>query len=123
MRMPVRTPHATSSPYIGDIRHLGAEIEPIPESCEVSPQRNFVVFAGVRVRGPYCEPLYTRWQEGPRLPVCPKHLTTRYGKEYRLPKSLVEPGATFVIISNHKEINRWRLPPHRRCSPKPRHLS
>ena len=47
--MPVRTPHATSR---GNICHLGAEIEPIPEVVMFSPQRNYGVFAGVRVRAP-----------------------------------------------------------------------
>jgi len=49
---------------------------------------------------------------GQRLIDRPKHLNARYAKDYWLLKSLAEPVASFVIISNHKEIDRWQPPPH-----------
>jgi iron-sulfur cluster assembly accessory protein len=39
----------------------------------------------------------------PRLLACSKHLKTRYRKKYRVPTSLADPVATFVIMENHKE--------------------
>src|ERR1700738_4461703 len=115
MRMPVRTPHATSSPNIGDISHLGAEIEPIPEVAIFVPAK----LRGFRRRsgnGPLLRTIIDPLASGARLLACPKHLKGCCREKYRFLKSLAEPAATFVIINNYEEINRWRPPPYPKYS-------
>jgi hypothetical protein len=55
MSIPVRIPHATSSPtIIGDICHLGAEIEPIPEVAIFRPSEKLLCRPLAFGSGPYC---------------------------------------------------------------------
>src|ERR1700716_2181744 len=55
MRIVVRTPHAIRSPTIGVIRHLGPEMEPIPETAQ-------------QPRPAKCHPVASWVREGPLLP-------------------------------------------------------
>src|ERR1700691_855787 len=98
MSIPVRTPHATSSPNIGDICHLGAEIEPIPRSGILLPSENLVVSADVRVTAPTADDYRPVGKLAPRLLSGLRHLMGRFGKRYALGKSLAELVSSFVII-------------------------
>jgi len=86
--MPVRIPHATSKPYIGVIRHLGAEIEPIPE---VAMLRRSETSWYRRRSGtaPAADDYRPVGKRSVLLLAYPSHLNSEFAGFHRLPKSLV----------------------------------
>src|ERR1035438_8741083 len=99
MRIPVRIPHATSSPYKGDIRTSELRSSQFPK-CHAAPQRNHLVSPafGYRPLLPMIiDPLARGAATSCLLPASKGQIR----EEFRLVKSLAEPVATFVIIGNY----------------------
>src|SRR5260370_22615008 len=102
MRNPVRSSHAESSPNIGDICSVGAEIEP-SRSCRLQPQRipswHPLAFGNRLLLATIIDPFGKRET---RLLTWPKHPYGKLGKWDRVQKSLAGPVSAFVIISYHQ---------------------
>src|SRR6266850_5761659 len=79
MRIVVRIPHAISSPTIGVIRHLGAEMEPVPESnSAAAPSLVHPVASWVRGRALTAEHYRPVWQGKQRLYAKCRHQIDGY---------------------------------------------
>src|SRR5882762_6397024 len=111
MRIVVRTPHAISSPTIGVIRHLGPEMEPMPETAQQPrPAKCHPVASWVR-EGPLLPQHYRPvWQGGSDL-ISGSSIKSAGARPVTRSKELAEDGTQFVIISFSKEISRWQPPP------------